>query len=198
MHYTIVSQVNPHARLFFYDPRGSAGRPAAHRGGRGWRGGYMLAFLEYMLRLDLAKWLRVLRDLDLVPGWASRNGLINVWLQKFHGNVTILPKANWKHYVNLIRDPGVEGTREYMRAGRCSVWPRLAAIRQRMRIESAIESGRRLTRPSKIEIEKDPLLVKPVLDNESDIGGPAAPPIDVDPAMLTDSSISDTDISLSR
>lgn len=31
----VVSQVNPHVHLFFFAPRGSAGKPVAHRKGKG-------------------------------------------------------------------------------------------------------------------------------------------------------------------
>jgi hypothetical protein len=31
----IVSQVNPHVHLFFFAPQGSAGKPVAHRKGKG-------------------------------------------------------------------------------------------------------------------------------------------------------------------
>ena len=34
--HTIVSQVNPHISMFFYRPKGTAGSPAANRGGKGW------------------------------------------------------------------------------------------------------------------------------------------------------------------
>lgn len=33
--HSIVSQVNPHVHLFFFAPRGSAGKPVAHRKGKG-------------------------------------------------------------------------------------------------------------------------------------------------------------------
>jgi predicted acylesterase/phospholipase RssA len=91
VNYTIVSQVNPHIHVFFYANQGSPGRPVAHRQGRGWRGGFLASTIEQMLKLDLAKWLKVLRHLKLLPtvygqDWSS------VWLQKFDGNVTILVK----------------------------------------------------------------------------------------------------------
>lgn len=35
VNYSIVSQVNPHVHLFFFAPRGSVGRPVAHRKGKG-------------------------------------------------------------------------------------------------------------------------------------------------------------------
>jgi predicted acylesterase/phospholipase RssA len=89
VNYTIVSQVNPHVHVFFYANQGSPGRPVTHLSGRGWRGGFLASTIEQMLKLDLAKWLKVLRSLKLLPkvhdqDWSS------VWLQKFDGNVTIL------------------------------------------------------------------------------------------------------------
>lgn len=36
VNYTIVSQVNPHISLFFYENRGSSGNPSLHRQGQGW------------------------------------------------------------------------------------------------------------------------------------------------------------------
>lgn len=43
VNHSIVSQVNPHVHLFFFAPKGSAGRPVAHRKGKGWRGGFLLS-----------------------------------------------------------------------------------------------------------------------------------------------------------
>lgn len=93
VNYTIVSQVNPHVHVFFYANQGSPGRPVTHLEGRGWRGGFLASTIEQMLKLDLAKWLKVLRSLKLLPtvndqDWSS------VWLQKFDGNVTILVSFN--------------------------------------------------------------------------------------------------------
>lgn len=53
------------------------------------RGGFLASTIEQLLKLDLSKWLKVLRDLDLLPrvlnqDWSS------IWLQKFDGDVTIL------------------------------------------------------------------------------------------------------------
>lgn len=67
VNHTIVSQVNPHVTLFFFDNRGSSGRPTAHRGGRGWRGGFLASYIEHTIKLDMVKWLRTIRDLSLLP-----------------------------------------------------------------------------------------------------------------------------------
>lgn len=104
VNYTVVSQVNPHVHVFFYANQGSPGRPVTHLEGRGWRGGFLASTIEQMLKLDLAKWLKVLRHLKLLPkindqDWSS------VWLQKFDGNVTILVTIHvvfYRYHFNLI------------------------------------------------------------------------------------------------
>jgi hypothetical protein len=69
--YPVVSQVNPHVHLFFFAPRGSAGRPTAHMKGKGalwhscvgphlrisagWRGNFLLSAMEHWLKLELTK-----------------------------------------------------------------------------------------------------------------------------------------------
>lgn len=61
VNFSIVSQVNPHINIFFFSSRGTVGRPVTHRKGKGWRGGFLGSALEQYLKLDLAKWLKVLR-----------------------------------------------------------------------------------------------------------------------------------------
>lgn len=86
VNHSIVSQVNPHVHLFFFAPKGSAGRPVAHRKGKGWRGGFLLSgertliaepietrkltsisvlrtAMEQYLKLELTKNFKVIRDL---------------------------------------------------------------------------------------------------------------------------------------
>lgn len=53
--------------VFFFAPKGTAGRPVAHRKGKGWRGGFLLAAMEQYLKLELSKNFRVIRDLCVSP-----------------------------------------------------------------------------------------------------------------------------------
>eukprot|EP00835_Amoeboradix_gromovi_P006990 NODE_977_length_2626_cov_0.163831.p2 type:complete len:156 gc:universal NODE_977_length_2626_cov_0.163831:1361-1828(+) len=87
INFTIVSQVNPHVLPFFYNHKGSAGTPAIHRSGSGWRGGYLLSWWEHVIKLDLRKWLRVTCDLQMLPSILEE--FEEIWLQKFHGSSTI-------------------------------------------------------------------------------------------------------------
>lgn len=67
VNFSIVSQVNPHINLFFFSPRGSPGRPVSHRRGRGWRGGFLGSSIETSIKLDLQKYLKILKHLELLP-----------------------------------------------------------------------------------------------------------------------------------
>ncbi|KAG7096913.1 hypothetical protein E1B28_004317 [Marasmius oreades] len=85
--FPVVSQVNPHVHLFFFAPRGSAGKPVAHSKGKGWRGNFLLSAVEQWLKHELTKNFKVIRDLELLPtvlgqDWSS------VFLQRFDGAVT--------------------------------------------------------------------------------------------------------------
>ncbi|KAI9226923.1 MAG: lipase [Piptocephalis tieghemiana] len=143
--FTIVSQVNPHIRVFFYEPRGSPGRPSSHLAGGGWRGGFLLSSLEHLLKLELTKWLRICRDLELIPHFLSQDWSF-IWLQRFHGQVTILPKPIARDFVDILSDPSGPRLAHYLAGGERSVWPRLLMIGNRMKLEQAIAEARRSLR----------------------------------------------------
>jgi predicted acylesterase/phospholipase RssA len=94
----VVSQVNPHVHLFFFAPRGSAGKPVAHSKGKGWRGNFLLSAAEQWLKHELTKNFKVIRDLELLPqllgqDWSS------VFLQRFDGAVTYVLRHLSPSYV---------------------------------------------------------------------------------------------------
>jgi hypothetical protein len=138
---TIVSQVNPHIHLFFYAPRGSVGRPVSHRYGRGWRGGFLLSSIEQYLKLDLSKWLKWIRDLELLPKVADQDWS-TIWLQKFEGNITIWPKSRISDFFYILADPDYERLDRMITTGQRVTWPKLHMISNRLRIERAIQKGK--------------------------------------------------------
>ncbi|KAI9029932.1 acyl transferase/acyl hydrolase/lysophospholipase [Phycomyces nitens] len=142
VNYTVVSQVNPHIHLFFYAPQGSPGRPVTHLNGKGWRGGFLASTMEQLLKLELSKWLKVLRDLDLLPKLLNQDWS-SIWLQKFDGNVTILPKSKLSDWLYLIADPNEDRLKNLFRVGELRTWPKITMISNRMRIENAIELNRK-------------------------------------------------------
>ncbi|CAN6615277.1 hypothetical protein TRVA0_006S01156 [Trichomonascus vanleenenianus] len=144
VNFTIVSQVNPHISLFVYAPRGTVGRPVSHRKGKGWRGGFLGSTVEDLVKLEIRKWLKLMRHMDLTPrildqDWSS------VWLQRFDGSVTLWPKIQLKDFYYILSDPTREKLASMMRGGEMCAYPKLVMIRHQMNIERAIQHGRRLT-----------------------------------------------------
>ncbi|KAG0138666.1 acyl transferase/acyl hydrolase/lysophospholipase [Tuber indicum] len=143
--FSIVSQVNPHVNIFFFSPRGSVGRPVTHRKGKGWRGGFLGSALEQYLKLDMAKWLKVLRHLELLPRPLSQDWS-SVFLQKFDGNITIWPRTRVSDFWYILSDPTVERLRRMLEVGQRCTFPKLEFVRNRLALERVVERGRRITR----------------------------------------------------
>lgn len=145
VNYPIVSQVNPHVHLFHFGSKGSPGRPTAHRKGKGWRGGFVLSAAERILKLNLSMNFKILRDLDLLPAilgqdWSS------VFLQRFGGAVTILPKTRAWDWVRILSDPDRKELTRMMSVAKSVTFPKLHMIENRVRLERAIEQGRKVSR----------------------------------------------------
>ncbi|KAG0227362.1 hypothetical protein BGX31_007016 [Mortierella sp. GBA43] len=141
VNYTIVSQVNPHVHLFFYAARGSVGRPVSHLYGEGWRGGFLMSGIEQFLKLDLSKWLKVLRDLELLPRFMNQDWSW-IWLQKFDGHVTILPKSGFSDWFQLLTDPDEKRMQHCLTVGERQSFSKLHMIANRMKIEQMIAQCR--------------------------------------------------------
>lgn len=141
--FSIVSQVNPHINLFFFSSRGTVGRPVTHRRGRGWRGGFLGSALEQYLKLDLTKWLKVLRHLELLPRFVGQDWS-EIWLQRFSGTVTIWPRVSWPgDFVHILSDPPPERLARMIQGGQQSAFPKIKFIDNRLRVERKIEEGLR-------------------------------------------------------
>ena len=145
--FSVVSQTNPHINTFFFPARGSVGQPVAHRQGRGWRGGFLLSALEHIIRLDLHKWLRFLRSMDILPRWLGQDWS-NLLLQSaLLGTITVWPAGGHiSDYFNILTDPDAERLARMIRDGMLTMWPAIHFIRNRLRVERAVERGRGLCR----------------------------------------------------
>ncbi|CAK7262512.1 hypothetical protein SEPCBS57363_000101 [Sporothrix epigloea] len=149
VNFTIVSQVNPHVNLFFFSSRGSVGQPVTHRKGRGWRGGYLGSAFEEYLKQDLRKWLKLLRNLELLPRLLGQDWS-ELWLQPFSGTITIWPKSIPSDFVRLLSDPDPMRLARMLHEGRQSAFPPLKFISNRLRIERLVERGRLETRSAQV------------------------------------------------
>ncbi|OIW33985.1 patatin-like phospholipase domain-containing protein [Coniochaeta ligniaria NRRL 30616] len=146
VNFTIVSQVNPHINLFFFSSRGTVGSPVTHRRGRGWRGGYLGSATEQYLKLDLNKWLKVLRHLELLPRPLGQDWS-QIWLQQFVGTITIWPRSVPSDFIHILDDPNNARMARMIHEGQQSAFPKLKFIANRLKVERLVEQGRRETRP---------------------------------------------------
>ncbi|KAI0901770.1 patatin-like phospholipase domain-containing protein [Annulohypoxylon nitens] len=144
VNFTIVSQVNPHISLFFFSSRGTVGSPVTHRKGRGWRGGYLGSATEQYIKLDLNKWLKVLRHLELLPRPLGQDWS-QLWLQQFSGTITIWPQAKPSDFWHILSDPDPDRLARMIHEGQQSAFPRLKFVANRLKVERLIEMGRRET-----------------------------------------------------
>lgn len=152
VNFSIVSQVNPHINLFFFSSRGTVGRPVTHRRGRGWRGGFLGSAIEQYLKLDLNKWLKVMRHLELLPRPLGQDWS-EIWLQRFSGTITIWPKSVFSDFYHILSDPSMQRLARMIHVGQLAAWPKLKFIANRMSIEKVIEEAREATRPVKSAVD---------------------------------------------
>ncbi|KAL2074528.1 hypothetical protein VTL71DRAFT_8306 [Oculimacula yallundae] len=145
VNFSIVSQVNPHINLFFFSSRGSVGQPVTHRRGRGWRGGFLGSATEQYLKLDLNKWLKVLRHLELLPRPLGQDWS-EIWLQQFSGTITIWPRSVISDFWRILSDPNPKILGRMLHVGQQSAFPKLKFLANRLKVERCIERGRRETR----------------------------------------------------
>jgi predicted acylesterase/phospholipase RssA len=155
--FSIVSQVNPHINIFFFSSRGSVGRPVTHRRGRGWRGGFIGSAIEQYLKLDLNKWLKVLRHLELLPRPLGQDWS-EIWLQRFSGTITIWPKSIPSDFVHILSDPTPQRMARMIHVGQQSAFPKLKFIANRAKLEHLIQQGRRQYRPRGPREDVQPVL----------------------------------------
>lgn len=141
VNYSVVSQVNPHVGLFFFDRQGAAGDPTSHRGGKGWRGGFLLATLERYLKLEMIKNAQLIRDMNLLPRYMGVDPSL-FFLQNFEGSITIVPHSTISDYIFLLDDPDRDRLTKFFKGGRQAAYPKIHAIENRLRIEQAIVNGR--------------------------------------------------------
>ncbi|KAL1612995.1 hypothetical protein SLS60_001226 [Paraconiothyrium brasiliense] len=144
--FSIVSQVNPHINIFFFSSRGTVGRPVTHRRGRGWRGGFIGSALEQYIKLDLHKWLKVLRHLELLPRPLGQDWS-EIWLQRFSGTITIWPKTVPSDFLYILTDPTPERLARMIHVGQQCTFPSLKFVANRAKLEHVIQQGRRQFRP---------------------------------------------------
>lgn len=141
--FSIVSQVNPHVMLWIFKNRGDIGKPILRsRGPRGktFRGGFVLSYLENLIKLEIIKWLKLVKEFQLFPQ-LLQSDWSNLFLQKFDGTITLFPKIKIMDYFYILSDPTEERLADIIRNGEHTTWPKLEFIKHRLTIERAVRKG---------------------------------------------------------
>ncbi|KAL6715685.1 hypothetical protein ACLMJK_006646 [Lecanora helva] len=149
VNFSIVSQVNPHVNLFVFSSRGTVGRPVTHRKGRGWRGGFFGSLVTTWLLLELQKFLKISKHLELLPRPMGQDWS-GIWLQKFEGKITIWPKTSLSDFYFILSDPSPERLARMLVNGQQATFPKLLFIENRLKIENLIEDFLAQEEPGKI------------------------------------------------
>lgn len=129
--YFIVSQCNPHLAPFFFYSQGDAGKGFSRW--TGWRGGYVLAFLESFLKNELRKNLTIMRDMGMLPTVLGAD-LSYLFLQNVEGNVTLVPPVAISDYINLLNSPDIPSMTRYISQGQMMVWRKKSLLDTRLLI----------------------------------------------------------------
>lgn len=89
----------------------------------------------------------MLRHLELLPRPLGQDWS-QIWLQRFSGTVTIWPRSTLSDFWNILADPSPERLARMLHVGQQSTFPKIAFIRNRMRLETVIMEGLLRTSPS--------------------------------------------------
>lgn len=121
----IVSQVNPHISPLLKSTTNQ--RKAYNK---------IFKTLEWSIRTRALS----LSRLGLFPKLAGQD-IANMFKQRFHGDMTLLPTFRLKDSLGLtiLVNPEVEDMEVFLHNGEVSVWPYISAIKERLRCEQAID-----------------------------------------------------------
>jgi len=134
--FVVTSQVNPHITPFMFFKRGEPGDPVCPPNTR--KGGWILSTLEGYLKRQMQALLRVIDQSELELAGSFR--LSNVYLQDFHGNVTIWNSNKYmkKLVQSLDKVKSISEYEWWVQEGRRMTWPKIRYIQSRILVEQAI------------------------------------------------------------
>lgn len=149
--FVVTSQVNPHITPFLFFKRGEPGDPVCLPNTH--RGGLILSTLEGFLKRQMQAILRMIRQSELEL--TSTLKLSDVYLQNFHGNVTIWNTNAYMRKTLACLDK-LKSEEEYawwIEEGQRMTWPKIRYIQSRILIEHAISNLEKALQHKSHEIE---------------------------------------------
>lgn len=138
--FSVVSQVNPHVMLWIFKNRGDIGKPIVRKRGKTFRGGFIPAYLENLIKLEIIKWLKLIREFQLLPNLLASDWS-NLFLQNFGGTITLFPKIRPIDYLYILSDPSRERLAGIIENGQHVTYPTLLFIKNRLDLERAVDRG---------------------------------------------------------
>jgi len=139
VHYTVVSQVNPHVTPLRFASQGEAGSPVNWRVRMTrWRGGFLLSAIEMILKETLRVIMKAMAVLELLPKLFGFKWDL-LFNQNFEGSVTL---SNSKDYFWKLRHALANPTKEellyWWQEGRRMTWQKIALLEKRLLPESEL------------------------------------------------------------
>lgn len=162
--FSIVSQVNPHVMLWIFKNRGDIGKPIIRSKGKTFRGGFILSYFENLIKLEIIKWLKLVKEFQLFPTLLESDWS-NLFLQNFGGTITLFPKIVPSDYLYILSDPTEERLAKIIKNGESVTYSKLLFIKHRLNIERTIEEG---LEASKFDIESIPILSRNLIQTFDD------------------------------
>jgi TAG lipase/steryl ester hydrolase/phospholipase A2/LPA acyltransferase len=131
VNFFIVSQVNPHVRLFLDREESFGGKqPGAAVPFRN-----PLQTAKELLREEIIHRAQQLADLSIPQGFYRWASLFN---QQYTGDINILPEIRPSEYLNMMMNPTSEFMIKATVAGERATWPRMCRIKNCVAIELAL------------------------------------------------------------
>ena len=94
--------------------------------------------IEDWLQQDILTRLKNLAYLRLLPKWFGGWDMYGIILQKYTGNITIIPRQSFLSLWKAFKQPTVHDMEHYILQGTRATWPHLAHIRSMISIEKKL------------------------------------------------------------
>ena len=133
----LVAQANPHIVPFFFNNKGSVGKPNRWSSGvreDSWRGGFLLSALELYLKNDMKSKFVFLRDLEAAVGFTG-----TLMTQSYEGTTTIVPQVKLRDYFQLFSNPSFPYLKRCFQGGAVGAYQKIAMMKVHYLIAHALD-----------------------------------------------------------
>lgn len=141
----LVSQVNPHISIFYFNRHGTSSRTQTHWGWSNFRGTFLLSFFESVLKYDMIKNLQIMKEMKLFPNFLGFGDISNVFLQNFggptHSSISLVPDTTFTDYLGLFSAPTPQHLRNMIKGGEMMLFLKKSLLDNRLLVSKAMLEG---------------------------------------------------------